>query len=58
MGKKKVTLLYCPKDYYNRHCFSTVGVDKGYIIHYCSQCHLCTKQKIKFIELPQKRRKK
>ena len=48
--QKKVTQNYCPKDYHNRHCFSLVGVDKGYIIYKCSQCQYCIKQKIEFIK--------
>ena len=36
--KKKSDLNYCSKDYHNRHQFSRVGVDNGYIIYICSQC--------------------
>ena len=54
MRKIKRTLYispdYCPKDYKNRHCFQMVGVDNGYIVYRCSQCHKCRKEKIKWID--------
>ena len=49
MNKKKVTKTNCPRDYNNRHNFRIGGVDKGYIIYWCSQCEYCLRKKIKFM---------
>ncbi len=30
----------CPKDYYRRHCWRTLGI-KGHVHNDCKKCHGC-----------------
>lgn len=45
----KESINYCMKDYYHRHYWRKIGVDRGMIIYQCSQCRKCSFEEIEIV---------